>query len=188
MSSYPTPRKEKHLPSILLLVFSGITLLTLWGLSASLVFLGLVQWGMDAGATGAAAGPGGLVQIALVNVLMGFLLFPGMAFSLDRLRGGSLWQPRARFLPLRRVLWLFPVIALLGFGISQFSLGTWLILPFLHILGIGIPLAWFIGLGAQKIGNLSRLRVWGIFTTGLFLGPILILLLELLLEHLDRRP
>lgn len=67
---------------------------------------------------------------------------------------------------------------LLGNFISRNDRLGWLLAP-LHMLAIGIPVLWLALLGLRGLPHHSFQRSWGLFASGLVIGPSLILVIEL---------
>ncbi len=83
-------------------------------------------------------------------------------------------------LPLVLALILLLLTLFAGNFISNTPQIAWLLLPPLQLLAVGLPLYIFSCLGRWKISAGSLQRSWGIFSAGLVLGPVIILVLELL--------
>jgi hypothetical protein len=58
---------------------------------------------------------------------------------------------------------------------------SWLLLPPLNILATGLPALWLVYVGTHGLLPSMPKRNWGVFASGLVLGPLIILILELLL-------
>lgn len=110
------------------------------------------------------------------------LLAPSAIYALRRILGKSVEAaPRlSAFLrPTLLIFWL-PVIILLGQWVANRESIAWLFLPTLHILAIGLPVLWLISLAVRRLPLGSQQRRWGVFGSGLVLGPAIILFLETL--------
>lgn len=70
---------------------------------------------------------------------------------------------------------------LLGNYASQDNRIAWFLLPPLNIIATGLPALWLIYIGTRGLIPGFPRRQWGIFATGLVLGPVVILVLELIL-------
>ena len=123
--------------------------------------------------------------LASGGVLGGILVIPSAGYALGRLLDRPVmlpgWlqrRPRLALVPSGLML-LLPLIWFLGDRVSRMDRLSWLLLPPLHILAVGIPILWFIYLGRRKLPTGSPQRAWGVFTSGLILGPSIILVLEL---------
>jgi hypothetical protein len=112
----------------------------------------------------------------------GFLLLPSVYYGLYRAVG----RPTIDSLPwLRRthpVLWIFalPVILAIGYAVYQYQALSWVFLPPLHLLAVGIPVGWMLYLAVRGLPLGSSQRLWGVFDSGLVLAPVLISIFELL--------
>lgn len=118
-----------------------------------------------------------LIAASIFNVAL--LLVPSAYYALNRMAGRAgapiRWPER-----LRPGLWLalFPWVILVGLLASRQTLTALLILPPLHILALGLPLAWIVTLGVRGLPLGSPQRAWGVFATGLVAAPALIMVLE----------
>ena len=70
---------------------------------------------------------------------------------------------------------------LLGNSIAQNNRLAWLFLPPLNIIANGLPALWVVYMGTRGLIRGAPRRLWGVFGSGLILGPFIILILELLL-------
>jgi hypothetical protein len=168
-----------HWPSFLQLSASLIATGIIWLIAAGLAFIGFLQ----------VFEPQPLWEDITSNFLMvgillmvGALLLPSAWYALARLLGISISFP-----PWLRRLWnpsllmlLMPVALVIGYFISLRPEIAWFALPPVHIVVIGIPVLWLTYLGLRGLPTGSPQRKWGIFGTGLVLGPAIILVLELL--------
>lgn len=73
---------------------------------------------------------------------------------------------------------LLALALLLGSFVSRNDRLGWLLAP-LHMLAIGIPVLWLVLLGLRGLPHHSFQRSWGLFASGLVIGPSLILVIEL---------
>lgn len=127
----------------------------------------------------------GTFLLAASLALCGILLIPSAGFALARLAGK----------PVESISWpweIKPWVLILGLGISfiiflvagnlviQATPLAWVVLPILHILVIGIPVAWILYLGGRGLPKGSPQRAWGILGAGMTLGPVLIFSLEII--------
>jgi len=118
---------------------------------------------------------GGLVASAL-------LLTPSAYYALRRINGHPIGHsPRLPWL-LRPSLLIFllPVVLLFGYWIAQIPPLSWFLLPILNVLAIGLPVLWLLYLASRSLPLGSPQRMWGVFGSGLVLGPAIILVLEIL--------
>lgn len=70
---------------------------------------------------------------------------------------------------------------LLGNWVAKNDQLAWLLLPPLNIIANGLPALWMIYIGTRGLIPGAPRRLWGVFASGLVLGPLIILILELLL-------
>lgn len=162
--------------SIWQLVLSVIAILLLW-MAALLMFgAGLLEAFFPGGSLNAALS---MFMTAAGSIFSSFLVAPSAVFSLYTILGK---QPENLRLPAwlgKPLGWLlaFPVVIWLGNLVSGTDF-AWLLLPGLHILGIGLPVLWMLYLAARDLPLGSLQRRWGVFASGLVLGPGLILAAE----------
>jgi hypothetical protein len=135
------------------------------------IFAGMVQVDMNTL---------GMLLIASAGLACGVLLAPSAYFSGRRVFGRPAWKPLAlpKYLRPTVLILLLPLILLAGYGVSRFPHLAMFILPVLHILAVGLPVWWIVYLSIRGLPVGSPQRMWGVFGSGLVLGPVLILLLE----------
>ena len=169
------PLEPFHWPSAWQLGISAIALLGLWGLSALFIFLGLVdQFSPPATVDGTQ-----MFLIAAGLGFFGFLILPSIGFSLGRLLNRPVHLPGwLRLDRLWRIIFLFPLVLLLGHLVATRTGLSWIFLPPLHIIALGLPILFIFWIGARGINNGNIQRLWGVFGAGLVLGPTIILLVE----------
>jgi RsiW-degrading membrane proteinase PrsW (M82 family) len=126
----------------------------------------------------------GSFLLAASLALCGILLLPSAGYALKRLTGRSrerfTWRWKVN--PWATVLLLGTTFFLLlstGAVVSRSTALAWIALPFVHVLVIGIPVIWVLYLGGRGLPKGSPQRAWGIFATGMTLGPALIFALEI---------
>ncbi len=172
-----SPLAPIHWPSVWQFGLSLLAILGLWGAAASTVFLGLT---VRFGGTSRPVDDLTLLLLAASMAVMGALLLPSAGFSLARLIGHPVRTSPAFFRWLRPSLLIFllPLVLLAGYIVSQNQSLAWLLLPPLHVLAVGLPVAWMAFVGGRGLAYFSPQRTWGIFTAGLVLGPGLIMAFE----------
>jgi hypothetical protein len=167
-----------HWPSVLQLGFSLLGISSLWGVSFVLVVAGIIQL-LTPSPT-----PAGRVPFLLLGtsgILIGLILVPSAVYALLRLLG----RRPARLLPVPRwlrpslLIFILPFVLLAGGWVSQQGTVGELVLPFFHILAIGIPVLWLAYLAVRGLPLGSPQRAWGILGSGSVLSPSMILLVEL---------
>jgi hypothetical protein len=111
----------------------------------------------------------------------GLLLIPSVYYGLMRLLGRPAFDSLSLIRRTRPELWivLLPPVLLAGYLVSQVPVAAALLLPPLHILGVGIPVAWMLFLGIRSLPLGSSQRAWGVYDAGMALGPFLISIAEL---------
>jgi RsiW-degrading membrane proteinase PrsW (M82 family) len=72
-----------------------------------------------------------------------------------------------------------PAVILAGHWAKDQEGISWLVMPFVQILAASIPVLWLAWLGIRKLLHQSPQRTWGIFSSGLVLGPVIIFSLEI---------
>jgi uncharacterized membrane protein len=112
----------------------------------------------------------------------GLLLCPSIYLAVRRLMGA----PAKAIAPLHHlgypmlgILLAIPVVILAGNWVAQMPWLAWLALPGLHVLAIGLPVLWVLLAGLNGLSPGSAQRTWGVFGSGLVLGPAIILTIEL---------
>ncbi len=173
-----------HWPSLVQLVLSLLAAFFLLGAAAIFGISAFFQY------FSAKAGLTDLVQplmVAASLVFAGVLVLPSAWFSWSNIAYPGR-EPTTR--PERRgFIWIFTIVVLvleagvllLGNWVSQNTQVAWFALPVLNVLASGLPALWVIYIGTRGlIPGLARRR-WGVFAGGLVLGPLAILVLELVL-------
>jgi hypothetical protein len=114
----------------------------------------------------------------------GILLIPSAFFSLARLLGWQIeapaWLKKAGQIFQATSILIAAVAVAIGFFISQHELLATILLPLLHILAASLPIIWLVWLAYRKQPKPSPQRLWGVFGSGLVLGPVLILIAEVI--------
>jgi hypothetical protein len=169
-----------HWPSVLQFGLSLIATFTLWALALSLALIGIL------GRYNPEVLPGEVAQLTLLAAgmfLIGALLVPSAVYALLRLIG----RPGIR-LATRQTPWFirptilimaFPLVLFAGEWVIRNTTLEWILLPPLHLLAVGLPLLWLVYLGKRGLKVGSPQRKWGILGSGLVLGPLLIMILEI---------
>lgn len=127
----------------------------------------------------------GAFFLATSLALCAVLLLPSAGFALARLAGQQVerYPGQGKINPWVFILLLgtsFSIFLFAGAMISQSIPLAWIVLPILHILVIGIPVATILYLGGRGLPKGSPQRAWGIFGAGMTLGPGLIFVLEII--------
>lgn len=173
------PRSTIHIPSLLQGVLSALALLSLWGGALITMFFGMVNAVVQDPTMG---DPLSLFLMSALLFGSGILVLPSVYYGLYRATG----RPTVDSLPwLRRTrpaLWIFalPFIIAIGALVYQNQVLSWILLPPLHLLAVGIPVGWMLFLAVRELPLGSSQRLWGVFNSGLILAPALITVFELL--------
>lgn len=172
-------RPSIHIPSLLQGVFSALALLALWGGGLITMFVGIMSAVLQDPTMG---DPLSMFLMSALLFGSGLLLLPSVYYGLYRATG----RPTIDSLPwLRRThpaLWIFalPIVIAIGYGVYQNQVLSWVLLPPLHLLAVGIPVGWMLYLAVRGLPLGSSQRMWGVFGSGLVLAPALITIFELL--------
>jgi hypothetical protein len=186
-SEHPTdifpPRRKTHWPSVIQFALSLLAIACLWIGSAIFAMAGLIGL-VTRDANIARPAPG--FMLAAGMALIGALVVPSAFYSLWRMldKPVELLPSRLQHLgcplwPLMAVL-AVPLVVLAGYGVIRFTGLDWLLLPPLHILAIGLPIASLLYFAVRNLPLGSLQRMWGVFGSGIALAPVLILSLEAL--------
>jgi hypothetical protein len=170
--------------SIWQFVLTTLTVLALWGFA---LFLALVALAQTVGGTSSSNASLSFWMTAWALAVSGILLIPSVFYAVMRLSGHTVVQsPRlpdfmkSTIAVISILVIVFIGVVLLGYWVTQSaSLSEWL-LPPIHILAIGIPVLAIVYLGAHRLPPGRPQRMWGVFGSGLVLGPALILVAETL--------
>lgn len=169
-------RPRRPAPTIWQVILSSLAILALWGFALALVGIGLAD------ILSAQDVPSETVSLFLWAAgltLSGALVIPSLVYALSRLLGRSVALPGWLTLGLLRLaLLLLPFVLLIGHWISLQPALAWLVLPPLHALALGLPIAWLLWVGIRGLPAGPPQRAWGVFGAGLVVGPALILVLE----------
>lgn len=159
-------------------LFSLLAIVGLWSLSLLLAGLGL------AGQVNGSIYGNQDISLFLMSAgtgISGLLLIPSAVFSLLRLIGKPVPRfsfPGRRFLRPALLIVLLPVVLLLGYEVVEKTSLAWVFLPPLHILAVGLPVAWVLYLAVRGLPLGSAQRAWGVWASGLVLGPGISIFLE----------
>jgi hypothetical protein len=168
--------------SVLQFGLSALAILILWSLAFSALLFGLsARLGSLGGAALGAVDDLQLFMIAGGMAFCGLLLVPSAWYSLRRLMGRPVQQSPAilrRFRPTL-LIFFFPLLVGAGYLVTQNSAMSWLLLPPIHVLAVGLPILWLAYLAVRDLPVGSPQRGWGSFASGLALSPLLILVAEL---------
>jgi hypothetical protein len=152
-------------------------MLFLWSAASGLAILGmvgLISHGQSLG------DPLQFFLMAMTSVVAGFLMLPSAYYALWRLIDRPAIDSQAILRRLHLEWWILalPLVVLVGHFVGNQPSLAWLGLPFLHPLAIGIPTVWLLYFAIRRLPLGSSQRMWGVFDSGLTLGPFLIFILE----------
>ena len=158
---------------------SVLAILNLWSSAFGLMVFSVSNWLSDLNQI---AEPLGLLMLAAGMFTGGLLLLPSAGYALWHLLGREVKNPRPVLHGLRPTLLIFalPILLLLGYWVIGYPALSWLVIPVLHVLAIGIPVLWVLYLGVRDLPLGSPQRRWGVFGSGLVLGPVTVLIFEAL--------
>jgi hypothetical protein len=169
--------KRVHWPSVGQLTLAVLAILFLWSGASGLAILGVV--GLISG--GQAFGdPLPLLLMAMSSLIGGLLMLPSAYYALYRLIDRPAIDSQAILRRLHLEWWILalPLVVLVGHFVAIHPAIAWLGLPLLHPLAIGIPTVWLLYFAIRRLPLGSSQRMWGVFDSGLTLGPFLIFVLE----------
>ena len=169
----PRAQETVHWPSILQFVLTLVTALFLFLVAAGFLIIGTTQDETTSVQSYVFA-----VSIAMCGVL----LLPSSWFSIRRLNGQlpqQSWLPKLPLAAGGLTIFALPVLLFLGNWVVTHNRFVLPLLPFLHVLAVGIPVFWITYLVLRGLRLGSQQRAWGVFDSGLVLAPALISVLEI---------
>lgn len=121
-----------------------------------------------------------LFMMAAALLASGALLLPSAGYALWRLLHRQSVDILRVFRVIKPNLLIFalPILLLLGFWFSRMPGLAWLLLPLMHVLAVGLSVLWLLYIAIRNLPLGSPQRFWGVFGSGLVLGPMLILIIE----------
>jgi len=166
-----------HWLSFLQLGLSLLGMLTLWGFAIMLGFMVLSST-ISAGETSSIGDTLPLLLMAAGLAFGGILLIPSAGFAFLHILNKP--NPIKFKLPRPSLVFIFiPLSVSLGYLAAKSPTLTWIALPPIHVISIGLSILWLSSLGARGLLVGSNQRIWGIFGAGMVAGPILSLFVEL---------
>jgi hypothetical protein len=182
-SSYTlTSKAPRYTYSILQFGLSLLALLGLLGIAGLVLVFSFLSALALPGASGTAVQaqllPMSMIAVGLATCAV--LLIPSVYYALLRISGrpASQFPKLPRFLRPTILILTLPLVLLLGYWVSGNAGLSWLLLPILQILAIGLPALWLTYLAMRGLPLGSPQRLSGVLGSGLTLGPLLILSLE----------
>ena len=164
-------------PSVGQLALAVVSILIFWSGAIASAGWGLVQLVARDPSQG---DPVPTLIMASSFAICGILMLPSAYYALFRLMDKPARDSRAILHRMRPDLWILalPPVLLLGYLVAGRPELAWLFLPALNVLAIGIPTIWMLYLTVRGLPTGSSQRMWGVFGSGLTLGPFLILVIE----------
>ncbi len=172
-----------HWPSLIQLILSVLAAIILFGFAAVIAITALVPFFTG----GKTTDPTQSFMVAASLLFAGALVLPSAWYA-----WGQIASPERQPLPRkeRRGFGLLLTIGVIILEVVALWLGnwsalnnraTWLLLPPLNVIATGLPALWLVYIGTRGLIPGAPRRRWGVFASGLVLGPVVILILELLL-------
>jgi hypothetical protein len=151
-----------------LFLWSGAGALAIWGMVA------LISHSPEVG------DPLPMFLMASTAIVASILMLPSAYYALWRIMDRPALDSQAILRRLRLQWWILalPLVILVGHFVATQPKIAWLGLPFIHPLAIGIPTVWLLYFAIRRLPLGSSQRMWGLFDSGLTLGPVLIFILE----------
>lgn len=179
MDSHQTqPRQGTDVLSIAQLIVSGLGILTSLLGAGGILILGLAGLFSE---TISQEEVTSLLATSWISLLVAALAVPSLIFSFQRLWNRAPAIPRInsfRLASLSILVW--PLVLLLGSLIVRSSTLTWLLLPPLGLLAIGLPVWWLIEFTRRKIMVGSQQRSWGLVSFSMLITTPLLMFVEIL--------
>ncbi|MCX8061946.1 MAG: PrsW family intramembrane metalloprotease [Anaerolineales bacterium] len=112
----------------------------------------------------------------------GLLLIPSTLLAFSRFFGWNTptWMHSLHFPPLYLMIFFYPLILLGGYWLSTHAIMAYLLLPLLHILAIGTPIAVVLEISLTGLSGVSPQRKWSALSVGMTLSPFLIFIVEII--------
>ena len=170
-------KKSIHWPSVGQLALGTLTVIFLWSGSGALAIWGMVAVASKSRAMG---DPLPMFLMATSSLVAGLLMLPSAYYALWRIMERPALDSQLLLRKLRLQWWILalPIVILVGHLIASHPKIAWLGLPLLHPLAIGIPTVWLLYFAIRRLPLGSSQRMWGVFGSGMTLGPVLIFILE----------
>jgi hypothetical protein len=157
-----------HTPSVLQFIFSGLAVLSVWGIAVALLAIGFFQL----------ASPTRLVNTGVDPFLAGGMFFalgicflPSAILALLRLLGKPV--PSHRFqvpaIAITTIL-IWPLLIVAGSQLQEGTSARTILFPVVHILAVLIPIFWLVWLGAHRLIANNPQRNAGLLFSGVTLS------------------
>lgn len=172
------PRRGSDILSIAQLIVSGLGIVSSLLAAGGILILGLVGLFSE---TINQEEVTSLLATAWISLLVAVLAAPSLVFSIQRLWNRAPVLPKIngfRLATLSLLVW--PLVLLLGGLVSRSSTLTWLLLPPLGLLAIGLPIWWLIEFSRRHIPVGSQQRGWGLVSFSMLITTPLLMFVEVL--------
>ena len=170
--------------SLIQLVLSALAAFLLLGAAAIIVLTAAIQFFTRGSES---SDPTQSFMVAASLAFAGVLVLPSAWYAWKHIAFPGL-EPVSRTEPRNfgLILTILVVVLvggalLLGNWASRDNRIAWFLLPPLNIIATGLPALWLVYIGTHGLIPSFPRRKWGVFATGLVLGPVIILMLELIL-------
>jgi len=171
-------------PSLIQLVLSALAAFLLFGAAAIIVLTSGTQFFSNRSVS---SDPTQSFMVAASLAFAGVLVLPSAWYAWKQIAFPGLEPtPQTEHRSFGLILTILVLVLvggalLLGNYASQENRIAWFLLPPLNIIATGLPALWLIYIGTHGLIPGFPRRQWGVFATGLVLGPVIILVLELIL-------
>jgi len=177
----PSIKNQPHWPSILVLLNAGGGLLVFIAIAGTTFLNGFINLISQKATFNEIAI---MFSYTAAGLLLTALLLPSITLAVRRISGakinGNLWHNIFALLHPKKLIWLFPLLILTGYWITDLQPLNWLLMPILNVLALSIPVAWLLWIGSKRLNPGSLQRNWSTFGIGMTTSPLLILAIEIL--------
>jgi RsiW-degrading membrane proteinase PrsW (M82 family) len=165
-----------HWLSFWQLVLSLLGMMTLWGFAIMLGFM-VLSSAISTGGASSISDSLPLLLMAAGIAFGGILLIPSAGYAFLHILNKP--NPIKFKLPRSSLVFiLIPLFVSFGYLVTKSPTLTWIALPPIHVITIGLSILWLSSLGIRGLSVGSKQRIWGIFGAGMVAAPILSLLME----------
>ncbi len=174
----PLRQPPSHTFDVLQVIFTGMGVLTLWGVAVIFLVLNIVS-GPQPGTMSGQTDPLNIAAIFASFITLGIVLLPGIILPLRSIAGKT---PPAPMYAIRRWYWIvllvWPILLVSGVASMKLAGVNLLLFPVIHVLTVIIPILLILGLAIRGIEFKSHQRIAGLTMTGMIGGTTLSLILE----------
>jgi hypothetical protein len=173
-----------HWPSLIQLILSLLAAFTLFAAALVIVITAVFKFTNSGNIS---IDPTESFMLAASLAFAGVLVLPSAWYAWRNIAFPGQENPprpeRPGFVPILTIVVIFleGVTLFLGNWASQNNQLTWLFLPPLNIIAAGLLALWVVYIGTHGLIPGMPQRRWGVFASGLVLGPLISLILELFL-------